>query len=1560
MHCFVLNQSLAQDNVNNSLNERPNFENNPDQLVSQLANCNYWSEITVQNLTQNGPVDSVGCESNDTLEICFKVLYWESGHWLHGLVPDFGDCIDVFPTFNGEPGIITVPMTNNTLGGDWEWFGDGIVLYNDVGNPYYPPDTPVGAGWFYVNNNGGSGCNDTSNPNCTYGDGYISGNFNWEVCFLAVVKCPYPGMIECEIAFRTFGDGETGDWSNGSNPYSCADDSTWVYNFSLPCCEQPIILNEEVDFEVCSGDLFELDLISNMDPETTYQWYVAPNPYGATSGTGSTISDVLTNTTGSPVTVVYYVTPTCLLGCIGEQLIVTVTIFPEIDFYVDPPYTNICPGDCVQLTAVISSGAGPFSCIWSNGIDGPESIVVCNAGYYSVTVTDAYGCTNESGAYVEEVYPPLVNIEASPGAEACENGPDYPITLTANTFGGSGFYYYLWSSGGNDQTELAFESGTYSVTVYDGGFGCYNVVADISITIFPAPQVNISGPTTICANETLVCFTGTPIGGDWGGVADMNGCVHPQNLGVGIHTLSYNFIDLNGCEASVHYDFEIIGAAEQPDQIPDIFLCENGGTEVYVIPEVPFAIDYEWTISGSGTIVSGQGTTSIEVAWQSPGGQVCVRAIGNCGPSTPSCFNVEVQEIPFVDFDSPDIICEDETAFIIYNGIVGPNTVLNWNFGNGSVVNGNPDNGYFGLQLVEGQHIITLQVEENGCLSSIISKTIQVDPSILPPQITCNPTVDAIEFFWDPIPNVTSYLVNGQLQTETTFTINNLPPNEPVSITVEAISTNYCPNSFSEINCTTLDCPEISINIQSVQNFCSNDLPLGEMELEVEVLGTDGNGILTWSGPGIVDYINCIFDPSSDEVTIGTNEIIFTYQEGYCTYSEILIINISEAPQSEAGESLVLTCAESEQTINGSGSGIPFWEGPGILSGENTFSPTIIAPGIYTLTINDITTGCSSTDLVEIFEDFNIPTAIVGEDQMFTCDITECVLTSIGNTQINLIPQWEGPGINLSNVNSPTPLVDVPGTYILTILNTDNGCISEPESVLVSQNIEPPIAEIIIVGIFDCMANSVVLKPAFQDDVVYEWTTPDGTTIIDLSIVAFEEGIYTLVATNLINGCFSIEEILVEDLSDFPLADAGTDKEITCNLPEVVLDGTNSDTGPNIQFSWSGPVGGIVGPSDQNQAVVTIGGMYILTITNISNGCFAHDTVYVVSNIVAPVVDAGPELQFGCNDNALILTGTSSSDADEFMWQSENGNFITTSLVAEINTPGWYFFTTSNSTNGCFSVDSVFISEIVDLPYQINAHLSGETCFGEGDGFIEIENVLGGTPPFLYSIDNQGFAPITFWQNLESGTYKLTVQDALGCTFEQTFIVPETLPLELDLGPDINLELGQNLDLNLQTNISENSIETVIWSPSEVIHCLDENCLNISLNPLNTTILQVTLTDIFGCVAEDEIVVRVKKGREVYIPNVFSPNNDGFNDEFELFAGKDVQEFRNLKIFNRWGELVFDLPKIEQGNGNSYSSGWDGTLKGEPLNPGVFIYMIEVVFKDGHNEIYKGDITLVR
>jgi gliding motility-associated-like protein len=112
-----------------------------------------------------------------------------------------------------------------------------------------------------------------------------------------------------------------------------------------------------------------------------------------------------------------------------------------------------------------------------------------------------------------------------------------------------------------------------------------------------------------------------------------------------------------------------------------------------------------------------------------------------------------------------------------------------------------------------------------------------------------------------------------------------------------------------------------------------------------------------------------------------------------------------------------------------------------------------------------------------------------------------------------------------------------------------------------------------------------------------------------------------------------------------------------------------------------------------------------------------------------------------------------------------------------------------------------------------------------------------------------------------------------------------------------------------------------------------------------------------GCSASDDITVVVIKDRPVYIPSAFSPNDDGINDVFTVYGGKSVTEIKSFLVFNRWGESVHEYFGFSP---NDPAAGWDGTHRGEKMQPAVFTWYAEVAFIDGRIELYKGDVTLYR
>ena len=180
--------------------------------------------------------------------------------------------------------------------------------------------------------------------------------------------------------------------------------------------------------------------------------------------------------------------------------------------------------------------------------------------------------------------------------------------------------------------------------------------------------------------------------------------------------------------------------------------------------------------------------------------------------------------------------------------------------------------------------------------------------------------------------------------------------------------------------------------------------------------------------------------------------------------------------------------------------------------------------------------------------------------------------------------------------------------------------------------------------------------------------------------------------------------------------------------------------------------------------------------------------------------------------------------------------------------------------------------------------------------------------------------------------------------------------LEVSLGQDQEIALGETINLQASTSIPANSLDTIIWQATNgILSC--ENCIEQELTPLSNTTYSIQVIDQNGCVATSEVNIIVLKEEGLYIPNSFSPNGDGVNDVFQIFADDGVAEINELQIFDRWGNQVFQKKSFPP---NDFTFGWDGDFRGEAMNPGVFVYWVEVMFLDGRTKLFHGDITLVK
>ncbi|MCP4123239.1 MAG: T9SS type B sorting domain-containing protein, partial [Bacteroidetes bacterium] len=395
-------------------------------------------------------------------------------------------------------------------------------------------------------------------------------------------------------------------------------------------------------------------------------------------------------------------------------------------------------------------------------------------------------------------------------------------------------------------------------------------------------------------------------------------------------------------------------------------------------------------------------------------------------------------------------------------------------------------------------------------------------------------------------------------------------------------------------------------------------------------------------------------------------------------------------------------------------------------------------------------------------------------------------------------------------------------------------------------------------------------------------------------------------------------------------------------------DGTatvNNVQGENTTYSyeWSSNANG----QTDSTAINLSAGIYTLIISD-ENDCVVSGTVEIEQpsqiNIEFEVADNRCS---GENIGAIATTVSGGISAYTYEWSTQETDKKIGSLFA-----GNYTLSVTDA-NGCLQVDS---AEVQD-PEAISASLikTDVTCFSGRDGSFSIE-ALGGTPPYTYSTDNEYFNGSTSIVGLSAGEYNVYVKDAYECLWYEPASIENPPEFVVEIDPEeAQINVGDSI---LLSAFSTNGTEPVqyFWSaPYEgTLGCTD--CLDTYAKPQNTIHYSLNGEDANGCRASTSILVVVIKDRMIAVPTGFSPNGDYINDLL-LVHGKERTKVKMFRVFDRWGELLYEKGDFEV---NDPNIGWDGTYRSTEMNTGTYIWFLEVEYIDGVEEVFKGQTTLIR
>jgi gliding motility-associated-like protein len=277
---------------------------------------------------------------------------------------------------------------------------------------------------------------------------------------------------------------------------------------------------------------------------------------------------------------------------------------------------------------------------------------------------------------------------------------------------------------------------------------------------------------------------------------------------------------------------------------------------------------------------------------------------------------------------------------------------------------------------------------------------------------------------------------------------------------------------------------------------------------------------------------------------------------------------------------------------------------------------------------------------------------------------------------------------------------------------------------------------------------------------------------------------------------------------------------------------------------------------------------------------------------------------------------------------------------------GQYTFTHTDPVTLCDTLIDVYIAHYEEPV------ISGEVAWS----CIEFGSILiepSGTLPL--TIQWEELAGDTLVTLLPEGTYIVHVTDANQCVVSDTFEVVAGQLLAFTLEDQYLIAEGDSILVQVEGDIDEPGLEYT-WQPPGLFQC--PVCPSSWLGTPADTTITVSITDSNGCEYTLSAVVNLfaELQDHLYIPNTFSPNNDGFNDLWLISGSGDEMWIDELMIFDRWGTMVYVTNEIDL----SSFHGWDGTFKGEQLNPAVFTYLGRLRSADGQEVQVKGDVTLVR
>lgn len=434
----------------------------------------------------------------------------------------------------------------------------------------------------------------------------------------------------------------------------------------------------------------------------------------------------------------------------------------------------------------------------------------------------------------------------------------------------------------------------------------------------------------------------------------------------------------------------------------------------------------------------------------------------------------------------------------------------------------------------------------------------------------------------------------------------------------------------------------------------------------------------------------------SPQVTSGgTYRLIVTEPIEGCSVSSVITVPEDLTPPvALTANSAVLTCTNPDVLLSTTGSS----SGPNISftwqdESANPVQDSVNTPGTYQLRVRNADNGCTAFDTLTVSIDTLSPLiSLAAPATSLTCT-EDTLLLAEASPNPAFSYHWNGPE---GNVAGSQISVGTPGQYILTAIDTLNGCASF-DSVLLNRDQDLPIISITPPLTLTCDRTFVplVAEVANPDGFDLSWSTTGNIFFGDntLNPSVDEPGTYQLTLLNPATGCTDSLAVSVSANTILPVATIAPADTITCLNEIVGLDASSSTSGDSITYVWTSLSGNFSGPLDSVVANATTAGTYLLTVRNRITGCLDRDTIGVVENGVLPVIDLPEALTLSCQQPSLTLNeGATAETGLIYNWLNQTEATTISGLPSvAVTAPGQYALRIENIENGCFATDSVLV-----------------------------------------------------------------------------------------------------------------------------------------------------------------------------------------------------------------------------------------------------------------------------